>query len=99
VQEAPSPGDSGFELLMADALIAAGRSFAKPLRYDQGDALFPDYVLVDVEPNVAVEVFGVKGRELYDLRRRTKLALYQQPTAMPLLQWDVAEPLPDVHRR
>jgi len=42
----------------------------------------------------------VKGREIYDLRRRTKLGLYERsgPT-LPLLQWDVTEPLPDVELR
>ena len=42
----------------------------------------------------------MKGREIYDLRRRTKLGLYERsgPT-LPLLQWDVTEPLPDVELR
>ena len=35
---------------MADRLVGAGRAFVKPLRFDQGDDLMPDYVLTDVEP-------------------------------------------------
>ena len=85
---------------MAGGLVGAGRAFVKPLRFDQGDDLMPDYVLIDVEPHVAVEVWGVKGREIYDVRRRTKLGLYERsgPT-LPLLQWDVTEPLPVVELR
>jgi hypothetical protein len=71
----------------------------KPLRYDLSDDLLPDFVLVDVTPHVAVEVWGVKGRALYDLRRRAKLQLYNDRAAtLPLLQWDVAQPLPDLQR-
>ena len=80
---------------MADHLVAAGRRFVQPLRDDQTDEVVPDFVLG--EPNVAVEVWGVKGRELYDLRRKAKLGIYEvrRPT-LTLLQWDVTDPLPDV---
>ena len=44
---------------MADHLVAAGRRFVQPLRDDQTDEVVPDFVLG--EPNVAVEVWGVKG--------------------------------------
>jgi Protein of unknown function (DUF1173) len=90
------PGDSSFEVIMADRLIEAGRAFVKPLRYDQGDDLFPDYVLVDVDPNVAVEIWGVKGREIYDVRRKDKLGIYGQSSTLSLLQWDVTDPTPTV---
>ncbi len=93
------PVESGYEFDMAAALVAAGRGFVKPLRYDLSDDLLPDFVLVDVTPHVAVEVWGVKGRALYDLRRRAKLQLYNDRAAtLPLLQWDVAQPLPDLQR-
>jgi hypothetical protein len=87
--------ESSYELRMADHLVAAGRRFVQPLRDDQTDEVVPDFVLG--EPNVAVEVWGVKGRELYDLRRKAKLGIYEvrRPT-LTLLQWDVTDPLPDV---
>ena len=89
------PGESSYELRMADHLVAAGRRFVQPLRDDQTDEVVPDFVLG--EPNVAVEVWGVKGGELYDLRRKAKLGIYEvrRPT-LTLLQWDVTDPLPDV---
>lgn len=42
---------------MANALVAAGRAFVKPLRYG-GEELFPDFVLVDDAPYTDVEVWG-----------------------------------------
>ena len=89
------PGEFSYELRMADHLVAAGRRFVQPLRDDQTDEVVPDFVLG--EPNVAVEVWGVKGGELYDLRRKAKLGIYEvrRPT-LTLLQWDVTDPLPDV---
>ena len=41
----------------------------------------------------------MKGREIYDLRRRAKLGLYERAATLPLLQWDVTEPPPDVGLR
>jgi len=90
------PVDSSHEARMADALAAAGRTFVKPLRYDRG-AVFPDFVLVDQEPETYVEVWGVRGREDYETRKRAKQAYYRT-SGRVLLEWDVREPLPDLTR-
>lgn len=90
------PADSDYEAQLADALVAANRGFVKPLRY-AGDAVFPDFVLVDRDPHVFVEVWGVRGRESYERRKRSKQAYYQQ-TGQTLLEWDVRDPLPAVAR-
>ena len=90
------PADSDYEARLADALVAAKREFVKPLRY-AGDAVFPDFVLLDQEPHVNVEVWGVHGRESYEQRKRAKRAYYQQ-TGQTLLEWDVRDPLPAVAR-
>ncbi|MEV5703572.1 DUF1173 family protein [Actinoallomurus sp. NPDC052274] len=66
------PGDSSFELAMAGHLAAAGRSFVKPLRYD-GDAVFPDFIVIDTDPHTYVEVYGIRGRVGYELRRRRRI--------------------------
>lgn len=89
------PAESSHEVRMADHLIAAGRIFTKPLRYEAGDAVFPDFILVDVEPRVCVEVYGVHGMQAYDERRRLKQVYYAQ-AGMPVLAWDVRDPLPEI---
>ena len=92
------PAESSHEVTMADHLVAAGRRFVKPLRYDQQDAVFPDFVLTDVRPPVYVEVWGITGRRLYEVRKRAKRAHYQHTSEVELLEWDVGTPLPPVAR-
>lgn len=92
------PADSSYEVQMADALTRAGRSFIKPLRYDTTEAVFPDFVLTDTSPKTVVEVWGLPGREDYEARKATKQAHYQQ-SGTPLIEWNVTEPMPTVHRR
>jgi Protein of unknown function (DUF1173) len=90
------PADSSFEAEMADALETAGRAFVKPLHYD-GGSVFPDFVLIDDDPETYVEVWGVRGRELYEARKRAKQSIYRD-SGRALLEWDVREPLPDLSR-
>lgn len=89
------PVESGPELRMAAALIAAGRAFVKPLRYDTAAAVFPDFILVDTTPPTVVEVWGIHSRADYERRKRTKQAYYRN-AGQPLLEWDTANPLPDL---
>ncbi|MGW4354607.1 DUF1173 family protein [Nocardia sp. NPDC004582] len=92
------PADSSYEVRMADALSAAGRSFLKPLTFDSGTgdavtaSVFPDFVLVD-EPAAYVEVWGLPGREDYEHRKAEKIAHYQR-TASKLIEWTVTDPIP-----
>lgn len=90
------PADSSYEVEMADALAAAGRAFVKPLHFDGGD-VFPDFVLVDEEPETYVEVWGVRGRELYEVRKRAKQAIYRE-SGRPLIEWSVGDPMPPLGR-
>ena len=90
------PVDSSHEAEMADALVAAGRAFVKPMSYD-GDGVFPDFVLVDDEPETYIEVWGVRGREDYEIRKRAKQSFYRD-TGRALLEWDVRDPLPALSR-
>ncbi|MGW4527858.1 DUF1173 family protein [Amycolatopsis sp. NPDC004378] len=89
------PADSSHEAEMADALAAAGRAFVKPLHYDGADAVFPDFVLVDEDPETYVEVWGVRGRESYEARKRAKQTFYRE-SGRTLLEWDVRGPLPEL---
>ncbi len=88
------PADSSHEVRMADALLAAGRHVLKPLRY-QGQAVFPDFVLVDREPAAYVEVYGIIGREDYEQRKREKQRYYQRES-IPVIEWTVDGPMPDL---
>ncbi|MEU5241679.1 hypothetical protein ACH4UR_35815 [Streptomyces lydicus] len=38
-------------------------------------------------------MYGIHGRETYDRRKRTKQAIYRRQ-GRPLVEWDVAGPLP-----
>ena len=90
------PADSAFEIQMADHLVAHGRDFVKPCRYDAEDAVFPDFILTDVGAGLAyVEVWGVTGREDYEQRRRAKEQQYRRSGAL-LVGWDVTARLADV---
>ncbi|MFR9753751.1 DUF1173 family protein [Nocardia sp. 004] len=92
------PADSSYEVRMADALVAAGRSFVKPLTFDsKTSAVFPDFVLTD-ESNTYIEVWGLPGRESYEQRKAAKLAHYQKSAAR-LIEWTVTDPMPTVQRR
>ena len=85
------PADSSYEIRMSDALAASGRTFVKPLHFDGGD-VFPDFVLFDEDPQVYVEVWGVRGRESYEHRKYTKQATYQK-VGRRLVEWDVRDQL------
>jgi Protein of unknown function (DUF1173) len=98
VSAAYLPVDSGHELRMADALVAAGRSILKPLHYDRDDAVMPDFVLLDTAPATYIEVWGVTGRQDYEQRKQIKQAHYRS-AGRSLLEWDVRQPMPDVTRR
>ncbi|MFI7524521.1 DUF1173 family protein [Nocardia salmonicida] len=90
------PSDSSFEVRMADALHAAGRSFIKPVTYDAAsDAVFPDYVLTDTTAPTYVEVWGLPGREDYERRKAEKIAHYQRAAAT-LIEWNVGNPMPNL---
>ena len=91
------PADSSFEVHAADALVAAGRQILKPLRYDHRDAVLPDFVLLDVQPPVAFEVWGLTTPD-YQVRKRAKQQFYSDGSQqLGLLEWDVNTPLPDLH--
>jgi hypothetical protein len=80
---------------MADALVAADRTFVKPLRYDGVSAVFPDFVIVDGQQPVYVEVYGVQGREKYEQRKQAKRDYYHSQGGR-CIEWSVKEPVPDV---
>ena len=87
------PAESLHEVTMADALTARGLRFHKPLRYE-GTAVFPDFVISNAGSDpVYVEVYGVRGREGYDLRRQRKQEFYRT-SGVPVIAWTVSEPLP-----
>lgn len=89
------PCESSFELQMADALVAAGRSFTKPLCYDGVAETFPDFRLVDTDPHTVVEVYGMIGNPAYDKRKAEKQAAYRA-SRTPVIAWDTSQPLPDL---
>lgn len=93
------PADSAAEVHAADHLIARGRAFIKPCRYEAADAVFPDFVLTDADcPDglAYFEVWGLTGHEEYERRRSAKERHYARSGAT-LIGWDVTTtPLSDV---
>jgi len=72
------PLDSGYEAVIENKLWAEQRAFVKPLRYDGGEDVFPDFLLTDVcgEEFVPLEVFGMNTPE-YLARKALKQAHYE----------------------
>ena len=50
------PCDSGYEVDLANHMTAAARKFVKPMRMDLEDDGLPDFIALDTEPQVAMEV-------------------------------------------
>lgn len=72
------PVESSYERVVADLLVAQGRSFIKPLRYDADACLvLPDFVLTDTSPEMPMEVFG-RSNEEYLRRKEEKTAYYDE---------------------
>ncbi|CAM3003793.1 DUF1173 family protein [Komagataeibacter xylinus] len=72
------PFESSHELAVADALVAAGRAFEKPLRFDaERNLVFPDFILQDTARSAGypMEVFG-RTDEAYTARRAGKENYY-----------------------
>ncbi|MCJ8352920.1 DUF1173 family protein [Novacetimonas hansenii] len=72
------PFESSHELAVADALVAAGRAFEKPLRFDaERDLVFPDFILQDTVRSAGypMEVFD-RMDEAYAARRAGKENYY-----------------------
>lgn len=91
------PVESSFELRMSDALTAAGRAFIKPLKYDGVADEFPDFRLIDADPEVLVEVYGMCGNPDYDRRKLEKQASYRTK-GIRVIEWDTREPIPSMEK-
>lgn len=72
------PVDSGYESAVVAKLVASGRRFEKPLRFDAGsDQVFPDFWLRDRSDIVPMEVWGLSDPE-YLARKAAKIAHYDE---------------------
>ena len=100
------PVESSYEETVADALVAADRDFTKPIRLEMGDEtlsgkVLPDFILYDTAARRCyMEVFGVQGREDYDVRKLEKRQVYDQKGVM-LWDWDLSasKEMPPLPRR
>jgi hypothetical protein len=85
------PVESSYERLVAERLVAQGRSFTKPLRFDAGaDLVLPDFILTDTPAEVPMEVFGRSDAEY--LRRKAEKGAYydEQYGKAGWWNWDAA---------
>lgn len=89
------PADSSHEVVMADALIRAGRPLVKPLTLASEAVVLPDFELLDTTPATCVEVWGMLDDADYAAHQQEKLAHYQR-SGTPVIGWDVRGPLPDL---
>lgn len=77
VSKAWIPVDSVAEGRVEEKLRAEGRSFYKPLVYDDRDVILPDFVLTDTERNTPLEVFGMDEPD-YEIRKQEKTRYYDR---------------------
>jgi hypothetical protein len=86
------PVESSYERVVANLLVAQGRSFTKPLRYDAGaDKVLPDFILMDTRKEIPLEVFGRDDAD-YLKRKEAKTALYnEQYGRQGWWSWDAAK--------
>ena len=82
------PVDSMYETLVCDALVEKSRRFFKPLRYDHNDKVFPDFILLDTEVQVPMEIYGMENMPNYNVRKQVKIDYYKK-TKKEYWQWDV----------
>lgn len=89
------PVDSGYEAAAAASLVAEGRRFDKPLRFDSGqDQVFPDFWLLDAGDPLPMEVWGMSDTD-YIERKNEKTAHYDEKYgAGNWWQWDAASGVP-----
>jgi hypothetical protein len=81
------PVDSLHEVRLANALVHDDRSFTKPLRHDQSQAVHPDFVLPDAKlGEIAMEVWGMDSPQ-YRQRKNEKIAHYSG-RGLRLWQWN-----------
>lgn len=83
------PIDSSYEGLVERKLVREGRSFIKPLRYDaNNDIVFPDFILLDLDPAYPLEVFGMSTPEYLE-RKAIKIDYYEKNHDKKWWFWDV----------
>ena len=82
------PFDSSYEKQVILKLIKQGRSFIKPLRYDAKQVTFPDFILLDTESPVPMEVYGMSNSPEYEARKHDK-NIYYKRAFDNFWQWDL----------
>jgi len=89
------PVDSGYESAVVASLVAEGRRFEKPMRFDAGDdQVFPDFWLKDVDETLPMEVWGMTDSD-YLARKAEKIAHYDGKYGVDRWwQWDAAAGAP-----
>jgi hypothetical protein len=82
------PVNSGHERHLVRSLLAAQRTFRKPLAIEeQGEGLLPDVILEDRADRTHLEVLGMMNHAVYAERWRQKQARYEQ-LGQALWWWD-----------
>lgn len=85
------PVDSSYEVEVARMLVADGRRFEKPLRYECAELTLPDFILLDAEsPRVPMEIYGMTGHEAYDVRKAEKRRYYAE-NSQQFWEWTPTE--------
>ncbi|WP_028997090.1 DUF1173 family protein [Azohydromonas australica] len=85
------PIDSSREFEFTQLLVAQGRQFEKPLRYDAAESVFPDFVLEDTAQPVPIEIYGMGTLADYAARREKKRSIYQDAYPGRHWEWDVQQ--------
>lgn len=83
------PADSNFELQVANDLVAANRSFVKPLRRLPRQRFLPDFVMFDTRPYWYLEVYGMKTEDY--LKHKANKEAYYLETKRKVWRWNAAD--------
>ena len=95
------PVESSYELQVAEALVAASRSFVKPFPGHAGeleiDGMTPDFVCIDRTPPIYLEIYGRMGDPEYASHTEEKRARYRR-RGIKVWEWDTlqSQHLPDL---
>lgn len=71
------PVDSSYEALIEEKLVKEGKNFCKPLRIEKQNSFLPDFIVLEKDRRIPIEVFG-ETSEKYIKQKEKKIAFYNE---------------------
>ncbi len=83
------PVDSSYELQFCHHLVEQDRRFMKPLEMHPDTDMLADFILLDTEGEIHIEIYGMDGMGEYTQRKKEKIAAYEA-TGVRYWAWDLS---------